>query len=443
MKAFSRIAHWTRQPSQRAFPPRDARWLGWSLAALLIMTVTFWGALLLRQTSVISYAYNRDFSSVYVGARAVAEGHGAELYNLELQRRLMDAAILPYHRSNMLPFIYPAYVAVLLSPLGAISLGKAFLVWAGINFLAAGWTATRLIRHSAGPVRQNLALLVTFFAWLPLQLTLSHGQFGLISVVAFTEALIALRVGKQWHAGGWLTLGLMKPQLLVFPLLALLLWGFWRTLLAFASASLVVIGISFAKLGYWIPVYLCFIANFNQKGGEVSLYPVAMQNWRGLIYALLKTDTSLAAYWLLAVLSVGSLIAMVLICYQPRSSRENIRFRPPLHWEARFAIAILLGILSSPYLYLHDWVIALPAAFVLFAFIRDLPALPGNRHGSSVALGWLLGLAPFVCVAVQFGIWPTSSPVQLLPWYMGVLVVTAILTVRNQSVREMATIRPA
>jgi hypothetical protein len=289
-----------------------------------------------------------------------------------------------------------------------------------------------------------VALLVAFLAWFPLQLTLSHGQFGLLCAVAFTEALVALRAGKQWHAGGWLTLGLMKPQLLVFPLLALLLLGFWRTIVSFVSASIVVLGISFAKLGYWIPVYLRFIANFNQKGGEVSLYPVAMQNWRGLIYALLKTDTSLAAYWLLTVLSAGSLITMVLICSQPGSTlRDSVRFSTPLHWEARFAIAILLGILSSPYLYLHDWVVALPAGFVLFFFIRDVAVLPSNRRGPDVALGWLIGLAPFVCVAVQFGIWPQSSPLQLVPWYMLVLVVTAILTVRNQSLREMAVIRPA
>lgn len=418
------------------------RWLGRFLAALFILELAFWSALLLKQTSVISYAYNRDFSSVYVGARAVAEGYSAQLYNLDLQRRLMDAAILPYHRANMLPFIYPAYVAVLLSPLGAISLEKAFLVWTGINFLAAGWTATRLIRYSAGPIRQRFPLLLAFFAWLPLQLTLSHGQFGLLCALAFTETVVALRAGKQWQAGGWLTLGLIKPQLLVFPLLAFLLWRFWRTLAAFVSASLVVFGISFAKLGYWIPEYIRFIGNFNQKGAEVSLYPGAMQNWRGLVYALLKTDHSFAAYGLLTVLSVGSLITMVLICYQPGSNwRDAVRWTMPDLWEARFAIAILLGILSSPYLYLHDWVVALPAAFFLFSCLRNLAVIPSNR--SRVALSWLVGIAPFVYVAAQFGIWPASSRIQLVPWYMGMVVATAILTVRNQIVSEMAVIGPA
>src|ERR1700746_977795 len=130
------------------------RWLPWSYALILILTLSFWSMSLLKQASLLGYVYRRDFSSVYVGARIAADGRGSQLYNLEVQRNLMNAVIAPYSRRNLLPYIYPAYVAVLLSPLGKLSLGKAFLVWTGINFLATAWIARHLIQYYFGSARQ-------------------------------------------------------------------------------------------------------------------------------------------------------------------------------------------------------------------------------------------------------------------------------------------------
>jgi hypothetical protein len=92
----------------------------------------------------------------------------------------------------------------------------------------------------------------------------------------------------------------------------------------------------------------------------------------------------------------------------------------PRDWQARFGAAIVMGILVSPYLYLHDWVLAAPAFIALFHFAGSLRARAGT------ALVWLIGLSPFVCFATQFGIWPQSSHIQLVPWYMGLLVVLAV-----------------
>jgi hypothetical protein len=70
-------------------------WLVWSYVALLILTMSFWLRFLMREPNVLAYAWNRDFSSVYVGARAVASGRGSQLYDLGVQRALMDNATAP------------------------------------------------------------------------------------------------------------------------------------------------------------------------------------------------------------------------------------------------------------------------------------------------------------------------------------------------------------
>jgi len=361
-----------RTDTTGSVPQPVANWLIGSYVLLLFVTASFWLRFLAQEPSVMAYAWNRDFSSVYVGARAVTLGFGSRLYDWRLQSALLDAAILPNHRGNMLPFVYPAYVAVLLSPLGKLSLPNAFLLWTAINLVLTAWTAKLLIAFSHTP-RQRFALLAVFLLWTPLQLTLSHGQFGMVGTLGFTQFLIAVRSGRQWQAGGWLVLGLLKPQLIVFPLVALGIWRCWNAIAAFLVSGAVVFAASFAKLGFWIPAYLRFIREINSMGQEVSFYPTGMQNWRGLVSALLGDDKSFAAQLLLIGLTVASLALLMHVC------RSGARVLPrgsalPLGWEPRFGLTVVLGLLSSPYLYLHDWILAAPALFTLYGFAASSPA---------------------------------------------------------------------
>jgi hypothetical protein len=255
---------------------------------------------------------------------------------------------------------------------------------------------------------------------------------GLLCALGFTEALSLLEARKFWQAGCWLALGLMKPQLMVLPLLSLVLWRCWRTLASFATVVLIVLGLSFAKLGLWIPAYLRFLAVFNRGGAHVSVYPTAMQNWRGLVSLLLGTDTGLVAQWFLALLTIASIGLAVFASSPGSSSNSPSPSGLPPDWQARFAVAICLGILASPYLYGHDWVIALPALIVLFSQAERLSSVFDRGQRAPAILGWLIAIAPFVSFAVQFRVWPQSTRIQLLPLYMGVLSGIATLVLRSR-----------
>lgn len=402
------------------------RWLPLAHAILLAMTLYFWNAFLWT-SEPLGYVYKRDFLSVYVGARAVAEGHGSQLYTVELQRQLTDTAILPYSRRILLPYIYPAYVAVILSPLGKLPLVTAFVLWTCINLLAAAWLLRRVLRHQSVFPGQGAVLLVACLAWVPLQLTISHGQMGLLCAVGLSEALVSLQSGKQWQAGCWLALGLVKPQIIALPLLALAVWQCWRALASFTTILVLLVGLSFAKLGYWITDYLHFMKEFYRRGKEFSLYPLAMQNWLGLVSALLGKDTGIAAHVLLGILSIGSVLLVLFLC---RGRKGSTTPSHPGNLSVRFAIVILLGLLTSPYLYFHDWVVAVPALAILF--LSATQWWQKNRCERPVKiLLWLIALSPFVCFAVQFGVWPKTTPVQLAPWYLAILTVMGVISLQR------------
>lgn len=406
------------------------RWLPLAHAILLAMTLYFWAAFLWT-SQPLGYIYKRDFLSVYVGAQAVAEGHGSQLYTVELQRNLTDTAIQPYSRRILLPYIYPAYVAVLLSPLGKLPLVTAFLLWTCINLLAAAWLLRRVLRYQSFLPGQRAALLVAYLAWVPLQLTISHGQMGLLCAVGLSEALVSLQSGKEWLAGCWLALGLVKPQIIALPLLALAAWQCWRAIASFATILVALVGLSFAKLGFWITDYLHFMEEFYRRGKEFSLYPLAMQNWLGLVSALLGKSTGIAAHVLLGILTVGSVLLVLFIC-RGRKDREagSTTSSRPGNFSVRFAIVILLGLLTSPYLYFHDWVVGVPALVILFLSATEWWQKDQSQRPAKILL-WLTALSPFVCFAVQFGVWPKTTPVQLAPWYMAILTAMAVISLQR------------
>jgi hypothetical protein len=408
-------------------PPLLPGWMTWSHGALIALLLVFWGILSSR-TSFSEYAGSRDFLGLYVGARLIATGHAFQLYDVDAQREMMNIVIAPDHRTRLMPFVYPPYIALLLSPLAKFSLTTALAIWTGINISLAGITCATLLRLGSAWT-ERFALLAFALAWVPLHLTIIQGQLGLLTALGITGAIISIRNNRHVQAGFWLALGVFKPQLLVFPLVILAMWRRGRALVSFFAALAALTGISFAKFGFWPPNYFTFLREYSRLSEQASLYPSAMQNWRGMVFALLKTDTSTASLSLTLIFSLGSLVLLLWLCANPgqntRSTSDPKRI--PV-WEPRFAMAILLGALSSPHLYLHDWVVAIPALSILLFSVG-----PISPDRSGRAIRWLIGLSPFAALAAQFNLLPGLSFIQLVPWYMALIVVAAFSDLRKNT----------
>jgi Glycosyltransferase family 87 len=391
----------------------------------------FWTAYIAHQTSLLRYAYRTDFLGIYVGAHEAATGHGNELYDLDRQRATMNEAVLPYHRAPLMAFIYPAYVAILLSPIGALSFEHAVVVLLSINALIALRMAWLVATRFTNSDNDRLALLFALLAFVPLHLTLLQNQLGLFPALGILEAMVAFRDRRPVRAGCWVLLGILKPQLILLPLLALLVARCWKALTPFLVGALGGFVISLFVAGWWVPRYLSFLVTYNRTGWGVSLYPQAMQNWRGLAYVLFYPGHPLASRVLLGVLSVISVAAVIMICGRSTKRAKGNGFYP--HREAAFAIAVLLGVLTSPHEYLHDWIVFVPAAAVLQQWWRSLPVQSGWRQWT---FSWLLAGSPFILVYSHFIGWSPNGLIQWVPWYMGSLAVLAILALKRAEVEQ-------
>jgi len=383
------------------------RLVTWVYIAGLAVMLSLWGAFLARQTSLLGYSYRYDFLCGYVGARAIVTGNSGKLYDLSEQHLLSDAAIAPYQRSRLLPFVYPAYVALLLAPMGWLSYAHAFLLWDGINLALAVILSVRLSQLASNK-REKMAFFLAAWTAMPLLLTLLHAQFGLLPALGLAETLLALRAGKRARAGAWLLLGLIKPQLILAPVFALLCWRCWRAVGTFVAGTCFLAAVSFIALAFWIPAYLRLLAQFERLGPELSLYPGAMQNWRGAAWVAFGPHGTV-----FTLLLTGLSILLILLLAWRRS-----------HWELRLAAIVLLGLLISPHLYLHDLVIAIPAGIFLYVGLRS------NQSITALFLRGALALAPPVFFLAQTG---SLGPIQIAPWYLIVLVLLTIAVVRGKT----------
>ena len=393
-------------------------------ATLFTLLAALWIYYALGLPGAMSYAYPRDFLGPYVGALAVTHGEARHLYQFSVQRGLMDAATAPLQRPLLMPFVFPAYVAVGLSPLGLLSYPAAFLVWTAVNACLAAWMCARLAMEFGRSRQESLAIAATLLASTPLLLTIFQGQLGVAVALGLGESLIALRAERRFRAGLWLALGLLKPQLVLLPLLALLAGRCWPTLKAFALAAGIVLAGSFAVAGAWIGPYLAFLRNYPRMGRAVPIsYPTAMQNWLGALVALLHDQGSTLSEVLAGALALATALIVIRVCRSGAKAESSGRH----DWHVRFALAALLGVLVCPHVYMHDVVIALPAGVVLYAD-ADNPRHAGQRLGRLLIV--LLALEPVVSLWAQLAMGHFPTPVQWMPWYIaasGGLMVYSLL----------------
>lgn len=380
-------------PAPADISQRIPLYLGW--VAYGVILCTLFGGWLIHASStpdLLGELYGRDFLYAYMGMQAVAQGHGPQIYSPDAHLQILQALPgMPAPLIETRSYVWPAYNGMLLAPLGLLPYPAAFLVWDSINLLVIGGVLYRLARYSARPGGARPLLFLAGAAFAPVFITLIQGQFSFFPLLGLAGAWLALAAGRERAAGAWLLCGLLKPQLILVPLLALLVGRHWRTLAVFAAGSAAVLLASFLVCGNWLPAYVQLLTGQNTPGGVSGDWPGLMLNWRSIIYTLLGEDTTPLAVALRTGLAVVTLAAVVALAWpRPQGSRVPA--------EVGFGVAVLAGLLIVPHVYPHDGAVALVAGFLFWRASHPAPTRQeeppgaGRRH----LLRRLLGVGPVV-----------------------------------------------
>lgn len=310
----------------------------------LILSAVLW--ISLRQSGLGT----SDFIQFYRAGIMVHSGQGAHLY---------DANLHPGMRWEQ-GYAKPPFETLFYVPLAFFSYSSAYRIWTFVNLALLGLIFF-LLRTYGPPFGLAERLFLLAAAFHPVLAVVLQGQDSLWLLLAYVLAFLALKGRRDFSAGLALGVALIKPQLVVPFALLMLLRGYWKFIAGLAVSASVLAIISVLIVGPAVaanyPLMLLHINDQERLTFHVS--PENMPNIRGLFTLLLGALVSpLALNLIIAAVSVGFLVW---------AKRVKSRLLP---FDLQFAILLLVTILVSFRLLLHDLSLLILPAFLFLNHLQ-------------------------------------------------------------------------
>ena len=303
-----------------------------------------------------------DFRQLYAAGYMVRTGHAAELYDARAQQQFQD--VLVSNDEPALPFIRPAYQALLFVPFSLLPYRTAYLAFLVVNLilLAMAFWILRPNMKNLSRVWRGLPVIV-FLVFYPIALALMQGQDSILLLVLLAAALVALKQGQEHSAGILVGLGLFKMQIVIPIALLFLLWRRWRFFAGFTLSASLLSLISLWVVGFaQTAAYARSLFSVGTGLAAAHQFPLRvsiMANLRGLIFGLL--GARLHSVWIQALTIAASIFVLLWAALAVPGKQRT---------ADGLVIAITASLIVSYYLFIHDLsVLLIPIVITLDRFI--------------------------------------------------------------------------
>jgi hypothetical protein len=351
-----------------------------------------------------------DFPDFYCAARMLAEGHGHQLYDPDVQREYQAR----YSGRVGTLYIHPPFEAPLYLAVSWLPLRRAYLLWFSLTL---GFLAVSLRRFAkdALPPWDWRVLLAASLTFVPVLLCLQQGQDSLLLLLLVVLAFTALRRDRAFGAGCWLALGLFKFQI-VLPLALMLLLTQSRKsrsglAAGFSLVALALAGLSAAISGWSVfTVYPRFLMQLRSEP-FAGISPLAMANFRGLSYLFFRSDRSSWAIAAVSILCAAALLKTVTV-WKPTQFASDPGSTNATHndFDLAFASTVLFALLVSYHLNPHDLtLLLLSIALILHRTLARPRRLARPAKGMTICLLGILFLPLLHLWALKAGVYALIS----------------------------------
>ena len=364
---------------------------------------------------------NSDFRQLYTAAYMIRTGRGHQLYDYQAQKQLQDALVS--REELALPFIRPAYQAVVMVPFSLFRYRTAYLLFLALNLglLALCFSLLR-------PHMRNLSAAWSWlppamlFTFLPVNVALMQGQDSILLLALLAAAFVALHAGREFAAGALVGLGLFKLQI-VIPIAILFFAWRRRRCFGFALSSAFTMGVSLWVIG--LAQAKVFVQSLFAVGGAVApaanqikfpLRTTLMANLRGLVAGLTAGRLSSRTILILTILLSGAVLALAIRLLRKQASADAM------------LLAITASVVVSYYLFIHDLsVLLIPILVILDRYI-GLSGATGGSEGLAAILAASLFVAPICLFLIPAHFYVVALPI------CGLLLT---LSLRGEKIRNM------
>lgn len=315
----------------------------------------------------------------------------------------------------------------MLAPLGVLPFHVAitlFLVLAELSIIGIFWLGKRLAPWGQHPrVSLYLFALVTLL-FRPVLITFIIGQTALLCLLVALLSIWLISKQRDFWGGMLLMSLLFKPQLAIFPLLAVGFWACWAKRwailrgVAAGAGALLLLSAPLPAVSWsdWVQEIV------GEKAQDIQVCPTV---W-GLMDRLLAPAGSQArsAWYYLLCIGLSLLIVSGAVAVLYRIHRKGL-LAPSAALMLDLSLGLIVSVTVVPYAHSYDQAILL-APFLLGYALTQLDSIP--RRTLARLLGWALIAAMTVLPALLFALslslqidnWSLIEPVALLLLLFGV-----------------------
>lgn len=322
--------------------------LGLTFIALIASIIFSYGSRL--------FLLSTDFRAFYTGGQMLLNGVSYDFYNLDTQYNFQHKFAPEVSPKNLMPFVYPSFVALPFAPLAFLPLDKAYLVWLFLNILLLIFILRSILKLTNEPPKSiKILLLSLILLFFPLWNALLQGQLSFLITLSVLQAYVALRSNKNVSAGLWLALLLVRPNLVIVPALVLFVGRRFHALLGLALGSSILLVISLLLVGSkGLFEYINLLRAAFSWGDAYTMHPQLEPTWRGFLQTVANSDyvKDIQLLWFLGVIGAIGLLLW------PRLTRfwvwRKSHASSSSHFDLAFAFMIIIMIFTSPHTNYHD-----------------------------------------------------------------------------------------
>ncbi len=273
---------------------------------------------------------------------------------------------------------YPPWSLPLLLPFAALPYVPGWYLWITLQVLLVGVSSVWLWHLLGGRGKPGIPLAVAFCFPAGLFVALG-GQIGGVLLLGVSAFLWAVLRRRDVLAGASLGLLTLKPHLFLPLGLVVLLWAARERRWRVPAVAVITIMIGSA-------LAVALRSEVFSDFGEFLRTPGT--SWQRALAVGTAASSALGTResWLQWVPAVMATIFVVLLWS---------RFADRFDWRRALPLILVLGLVSAPYLLVHDLVLLVPALLTMALCVLAW---------ESAKLRWLAGLAfAFFCIIVWFG----------------------------------------
>ncbi len=260
------------------------------------------------------------------------------------------------------PMHYPPWSLFITGLIALLPFRAAQAMWMLLSLALSGFSAIGLWSFFGGDRRRAWIAVLVFLTFFPFGTAIQLGQATPVMLGSLTAVLLLLR-SKRWLFAGFATIGLgIKPQLLWLVVVAIVLWALRERRFRFLSAAALTCLVCWAGALAYDPAAFHYLRDGVDQALGIGCG----------IGGLLRLICGAQHVWLQWLPCVAG-AAWFLVDWKKHGRSWD--------WPQYLPLLLLVSLVSSPYLWFHDFTLALPAFIAL--------AARGAWRSTAVVAGWL------------------------------------------------------